>query len=646
MMIKLYKNKGISLIVLVITVIIIVLLAGAVLIAVLNNNPIDNARKSVLLNDLKNFKEELELFKSNQELESMGKFNPLTLEANRFSLSYNTKDKNDTSGNVNTVIPSLSEKYNGKIKIYEGQLMFVSNDRKEIDWATSLGISVNNFYVVDGVLKSVIANDLVIDENGTLATIPSNVKEIAEGAFYRIPGLKKVVIPGSVKVIGKNAFAHNSTLEKLTIGNGVEVISENAFSGCSSLTDIDVPDSVKEIKSGAFAYCSSLRHIKLSKNITYIANSLFYSCANLNELIIPNKVTAINGTAFAHCRSLTSINIPESVSSIVSAFYNNTSLTNIEIDKNNNYFKFENSILMTKDNKKIITIFPSAITSNVLTIPEGVETLGATGIIPVNNTITKIELPASITSLAPSTLIACSALNEISVDVLNTKYKAVNGNLYSQDGKTLYLWVNKNTNSIVVPEGVEIIDQSAFSGFKNVINVTFPGTLKTIKAHVFNGCNKITSINIGKDVSSIHPLFTYGSGITEVNIDSNNEHYMVQDGTLFSKDQKTLIVAFIKRINYEVPYGVEIISNYAFHNHNTMESIILPPTIKEIGESFNICSSLTTIDIPSSIEKISTNCFSSTKNLKKIYIHKKKDSLSGMPWGSPYGEKAIFWVED
>ncbi len=49
-------KKGISLIVLVITIIVIIILAGAVILSLANNNPINSANKAVCLSDVANFK--------------------------------------------------------------------------------------------------------------------------------------------------------------------------------------------------------------------------------------------------------------------------------------------------------------------------------------------------------------------------------------------------------------------------------------------------------------------------------------------------------------------------------------------------------------------------------------------------------------
>lgn len=53
------KEKGISLIVLVITIIVIVILAGALILSLVSNNPISQANKATYLSDVRNFQTEL-----------------------------------------------------------------------------------------------------------------------------------------------------------------------------------------------------------------------------------------------------------------------------------------------------------------------------------------------------------------------------------------------------------------------------------------------------------------------------------------------------------------------------------------------------------------------------------------------------------
>ncbi len=52
---KMKEQRGISLIVLVITIIVIIILAGAVILSLNQNNPIESANKAVFLSDVEKF---------------------------------------------------------------------------------------------------------------------------------------------------------------------------------------------------------------------------------------------------------------------------------------------------------------------------------------------------------------------------------------------------------------------------------------------------------------------------------------------------------------------------------------------------------------------------------------------------------------
>lgn len=520
--------------------------------------------------------------------------------------------------------------------------MFVTGNRKEADWALEIGITVNNFYVVDGVLKSVISNDLVIDENGRLMAIPSNVREIAEGAFYNISGLKEVSIPGSVKVIGNNAFAGNKELTKLNLENGIEVIGEHAFNGCTSLTSINLPDSVKEIKKWAFANCSNLQDVRLSNNIEYIADFLFYSDLNLENIDIPNMVTSVGKSAFTSCKNLVSVNIPASVTLILDCFGGCDNLMGINVDVKNESYKFENGMLISRDNTQIIKIIPSALNSDSLIIPEGVTNISQ-GMIPKNIVITRVELPSTVTNIDTRALNSNSRLNELVVSDKNVKYKTIDGNLYSKNGETLHFWIGKDT-TITVPAGVKKIAGFTFLSCSRVTSIYFPDSLTTISDHALNGLTNVVEIDIGVNVSNIYPLAFGNTGIRQVNIDPANEYYTFSNNAIFSKDMKVFITLLQNIENYEIPRGVEKIENYAFYQKTKLKNIVIPDTVKVIGMSFHLCYELASIDIPSSVDSIDSRCFENCNKLKKVNIYKAKGSIEGSPWGVPYGEKALFWL--
>ena len=59
--------------------------------------------------------------------------------------------------------------------------------------------------------------------------------------------------------------------------------------------------------------------------------------------------------------------------------------------------------------------------------------------------LTSIEIPDSVTSLVARAFNPCISLNNITVDENNQKYKSIDGNLYSKDGKTLIRYATGKT---------------------------------------------------------------------------------------------------------------------------------------------------------------------------------------------------------
>ena len=128
-------------------------------------------------------------------------------------------------------------------EIIKGELYVNTADDLEIRVAQALGLNVNPYLIIDGVLMSANQN-LGLQTGSNTLTIPGSVTAIGAGAFSGVKGLKEVIIPGTVKEIRNDAFSYNTEIEKITIQKGVESIGTNAFYGSSSLQEIIIPDSV------------------------------------------------------------------------------------------------------------------------------------------------------------------------------------------------------------------------------------------------------------------------------------------------------------------------------------------------------------------------------------------------------------------
>lgn len=637
--------KGITIVALVITIVLLLILAGVSINLVIGNNGITTkSQEAKIMNILSGYKEELEMYKTSKSIEN-NEFNAKTLTAGKDSLAY-IGQKDSETGTIKDIIHSISNEYLEKLEIIKGELLINTKNKAEIKIAQSLGIQVNPYDIVNGELISSDGNLFLVDETGTLV-VPSSVTAIGQGAFSQVEGLKTIIIPSTVKEIKQDAFAGNKTLEQVIfktdivngIEQGTEIIGQSAFKDCSNLTTIKIPNTVREIGSACFFGCTSLKNVTLSNNMTNIPGYMFYHCSSLTNISIPEGTKIMYQESFCACNSLENIYIPKSVEQILGAFRECTNLERIEVDSQNSNFRWENGILFNKDKTEMIFISKSAISGSTFTVPDTVEKL-TSGLINNYTQIQKVVIPVNITNIDFNFF--QKNITEINIDVDNPNYISQDGKIYNKDKTILYLHY-LDTENVTLEEGIEKIETHAFRLCKKLKKLTLPDSLKGIESHAIYG--NIDNLIIGKNVDNLAPLACYNARINNLTIDSNNEYYMAENNVIYNKEKTTLIAVLNLGTvtEFTIPYGVQEIGNYAFHNQYNMKSVTIPETVTRINASFNYCTSLEKIEIPSNVERIHTGCFSNSNSLKQIIIDKKAGSIEGSPWSCIYGDRAVIW---
>jgi len=456
-------------------------------------------------------------------------------------------------------------------------------------------------------------------------------------------------IPEDVEIIGSNALSGSKSLQSITIPNGVTSIEERAFCACSALQSITIPASIKDIGKEAFASCTALTRVDFTNNgqLTSIGHSAFMGCFALAGVSIPDGVTVIDDMAFWACSELSSASIPSSVTKIGSAAFSACQkLSSIDVSESNEYYQSIDGHLCTKDGKTFIQ-YAEGKPSTTFTVPNGVEAIADNAfsnchaitkvIIPASVTsigtsafefcvsLASIEIHGSITSVEDNVFWGCSALTSVvlfdsvtgidagmfdSCDSLvniavregNEYYKSLDGNLYTKEGKTLIRYATGKTDStFTVPDGVEVIGECAFSSCIALTEAVFPESITSISNGAFENCRFLASIEVAE----------------------GNEYYKSLNGTLYTKDGKTLIKYAEGKTDtaFTVPDGVEVIGDYAFYCCDELTTISLPDTVTSIGDcAFSACLALTSISLPDGVTSIGEGAFSMCENLASIEV--------------------------
>ena len=142
----------------------------------------------------------------------------------------------------------------------------------------------------------------------------------------------------------------------------------------------------------------------------------------------------------------------------------------------------------------------------------------------------------------------------------------------------------------------------------------------------------------------IDPIAFYMLDLESFVIDPANKNYISDNRFVYNKNKTEIITYYKAESSVEIPEGIKKIGSRAFYNKTMIKNITIPNTVKEIGQSFSHCSGLTSITIPNSVEKINGICFIFSDNLAQINIDNTKNSITGAPWGLPYGMRAINWL--
>ncbi len=238
----------------------------------------------------------------------------------------------------------------------------------------------------------------------------------------------------------------------------------------------------------------SLTEIVIPDNVTAIGERAFDNCDSLTSVEISNSVTSIGDYAFVDCNSLTSFEIGDSVTSLGDyAFRGCWRLTSITVDINNTAYKSIDGNLYSKDGKTLIQ-YAIGKTATSFTIPDSVTSIGSDAFRGCDS-LTSVVIGDSVTSIGNGAFAYCDSLTSITVDINNTAYKSIDGNLYSKDGKTLIQYaIGKTATSFTIPDSVISIGEGAFQNCYSLTSVVIGDSVISIGMGAFASCHSLTSV--------------------------------------------------------------------------------------------------------------------------------------------------------
>lgn len=522
-------------------------------------------------------------------------------------------------------------------------------------WADLRYIPANSFQnkltlqkvVFPGVLQMIEREAFSGCNNFTEADFSkaTQLRSIGYSVFYECSGLRDLDLSACTSLvgIGSNAFYRCSNLQTVNLSGCGKLtsIESYAFQNCSSLRTVDLSNctALATLGSAAFSSCSNLTSVGLEgcTALTTIENSAFYHCYKLSDFDF-SQLTAlkeIGKSAFLYSALAGDIVFASGIQQIgESAFYGNDAITSIDFSKSTQL----------------------AVISS--------------GTFSFSQSLKKIDFSdcTSLNTLNIEAFLECPSLEEVVIN--NGFYTSIDGVLFVVDKATLLLYPKgKKAEAYTIPSTVKTLGERSFPYNESLMELTIPESVLTIKGEAFyNGSfsgrgakvimkaekpiglsqsiglenalvyvpkgfakayreaafwkeSKIVEIDADPVVVTLDAAGSLGAKLTELNIPLATILDLRIIGPMNASDFEVIkqIELLQKADLSKATMEEDRLPNYAFGGLRYLEDVILPNTIKEIGNSaFSGLSALRKVNMPEFVERIGESAFSDCSSLQKI----------------------------
>lgn len=506
--------------------------------------------------------------------------------------------------------------------------------------------------------------------------IPDNVNSIGEQAFYECSILRSVFVGDQLQKIDNSAFLGCARLRSFYFGKGIESIGERIFYGCSKLDTIEwnvinYPDydyAHSLLGAGGDDYgnkrsiCYYISHFKFGPDVKHIpANLCCY--LSIDEINIPNNVESIGYGAFKDCNP-TYIYLNKNITPLILYemfgdpseeeaarlfFKKNTfrscikyhrkdgndfwlnSIDEFEVSPENQFFSAHDNCLYNKDGTKLIKIGNYCSAS----VFDGVKEIE--------------DFACQHSGIKEVVLKDCNRIGGFAFEDCKELRKIVFGKDYKSHGDFAFIDCSKlseiewhaNEGYLILSGFREVWgtldgERCRYGHLKedlrNQIDTVVLGDELTTLPEFLTELFEIVKLDIPNsitDLSSALPPYLTKLTINHKQILSDDclgKNFSYENGFLLNAD-KTILYKYIgEETAIIVLNGVVEIADYAF-KHSKVESIILPDSLRVIGQSCFANSQLTSITFNKGLKEIKSYAFKDCRYLNALSFSASVDTI-------------------
>ena len=400
----------------------------------------------------------------------------------------------------------------------------------------------------------------------------------------------------SVQMQAQSTFKYTATeklerFEEIQYFVGATGVKSHEWNADTGEGTVVYEGTVTEVGSYALQWQGKLTGIVIPEGVTRIGFQGFFQCSNLTNLTLPKSLKEIgvpSGQAFGGCSSL------KNGKFIIDDIAWWCSLT---INGGSNPLSYAKKFYSAPD-----------VEVTDLVIPEGVTSICDNAFYGVEG-IKSVTFPDDLTDIGANAF-AYSGLETVTIPKGVTE---ISEGAFQHCGKL---------ESVTIPEGVTKIGNGAFN-HTALRELTLPSTI-TSMMQSFYSCDSLVTLTLTPGITDLGGSFYSCNALTTVNIPGSVKKVGSSDFSncaslaTVTLNEGTEDVTFsscgaLANINFPPTIKMVLIKG-----SRALETVTLNEGLEEIS-SFNECSSLKRINIPSTITYVGTfkNCYALEKVIVK-----------------------------
>ena len=398
--------------------------------------------------------------------------------------------------------------------------------------------------------------------------VPAGVGYIGTGMFEGCRRLETVELPEDVLAIGGDAFYGCSSLKKINLPASLRFIGGSAFGGCCSLEPVALPEGLvalgtielqelnrERLDRDLQATLAELEELKVSLWSGLGNTPLFDGWIDCTDLALPAGLRLLGSGVVRDCDRLAQLDLPQGLVYIGdSAFEGCHSLKSLELPDGLQFLASR--------------IFYQCDSLESVVIGEGITSLP--GVFRYRSSLVSVTLPQSLTAIEEGAFMDCRSLRELAL-----------------------------------PAHLETIGDEAFHGCNSLERVVFPASLKKLGKEAFGSCKGLQSIVLPATIEEIGAeAFSWCKGLKQVEFTEGEGKGGIIGESAF------LFCVQLPRI--ALPEGIEEIGKEAFCCCKSLGEVVLPKSLKQVGETAFQGIPLKEIDFPEGAQ-VHPNVFDDNK---------------------------------